>query len=123
MINLIKEVPENMIDMYAYGYCMCLATALHRKYGFEIQVALSLDNGIEYIDHAWVFDKADGNIIDIDGRYPPERNGFLNSDNRLVSGLDECSLLKIIDAYHSNTPAEWEHLVTSANLFIEEYFA
>lgn len=123
MINLIKKVPEDLSEMYAYGYCMCLATALHRKYGFEIQVALSLENGVEYIDHAWVFDKTDGNIIDIDGRYAPERNGFLNSNNRVIYGLDEFSLLDIISAYTSNTPEEWEQLIMSANSIVDEYFA
>lgn len=121
MPNLTKPVPEDFIDMYAYGYCMCLATALHRKYGLEIQVALSLDNGIEYIDHAWVFDPVDGMIIDVDGRYAPEFNGFVRPSNRVVSGLDEASLLAIIHCYHKNP--RWENLISEANSFIDEYFA
>lgn len=124
IFNLTKPVPENFIDIYAYGNCMCLATALHRKYGLEIQVALSLDNGIEYIDHAWVFDSADGMIIDVDGRYAPERNGFVNPSNRVVSGLDEAALLAIIHVYHNKTTAiEWESLISEAHSFIDEYFA
>lgn len=121
MINLTKPVPEHFIDTYAYGYCMCLATALHRKYGLEIQVALSLDNGVEYIDHAWVFDPADGKIIDVDGRYPPECNGFVTTDSRVVTGLDELGLRAIIQRYHKND--NWELLIQSATSFIDEYFS
>ena len=122
MVDLIKTPDEKIIEQYSYGQCMYLATALHRKYNFEIQCIMESDDVGEYLHHAWVVD-TDGMMIDIVGKFPSNKNDFVNDLSKVIGKLNESDLLAIIRKYSDIKDDAWNICIKEAEDLISEYFA
>lgn len=119
------EMPQEIYEHYSYGHCMHLAAALHRRLGWEIQVAIMPSDRYlpPYVDHAWVVDPTARLCLDSDGLYPIERNGFITLNIHLMKGLSEQDLMKhtLMGSKHF-TIAEWNESVDQAIIIVDRFF-
>lgn len=119
-----KNLDDDTIDEYIGGKCMFLAAAFHRIHGYEIQVVIEDYNTTHaYVSHAWVVIPNSGDMIDIDGRYPLSKNGWIGF-GKYVTGLTEQSLKNIINktSYKPISDSEWESEVQKALTLISKHF-
>lgn len=125
MTASFRNLPESTVEAYVCGKCMYLAAALHRRYGFEIQLALA-DPGSPhaYIEHAWVIEPNTGNLIDIDGQYPEHKNGWLGPTDQRVTGLNEAMLKEwvVATATRPLPQTEWDLAVEEAEQLLLNHF-
>lgn len=120
-----KELPQEIYEYYSYGHCMHLAAALHRRLGWEIQLAIMPSDGYlpPYVDHAWVVDPKRRLCLDSDGLYPIERNGFITPNNPLVDGLSEQDLMEhTLVGSKPFTKDQWDESVSKALSVVDTYF-
>lgn len=103
---------------------MHLAAALHRKLGWIIQAAVTPDQPLSYIDHAWVVDPSGCFALDSDGLYPIERNGFIDGQNIYYPCLSEQELkqLTLQGSCNSFSDIEWEHSIVEASDVVDNNF-
>lgn len=113
------------LDAFVCGKCMYLAAALHRVRGWEIQAVIEPAEGQypPWVGHAWCVDPSTGHCVDIDGAYPPDRNGWIRPDNELVLGLDEASLrqLTLAGASQPFTLEQWNREVLGTLKVVQAY--
>lgn len=121
MVDRIKIPTSEIDECYSYGRCMFLATALHRKFGLEIQCVMESDSNGEFISHAWVVEN--GMIIDINGKNTPEMNDYVEDSSTIITGLSEQLLISVIHRYRQVNPHDWEIRVNEAMLIVNEYFS
>lgn len=115
---------EKNIEFYEYVYekSIYLAAALHRLYGWEIQVALTGEDK-RTIGHAWCVPAGVEKYIDIEGVHDASANGWVSYDDELVQGLTDESLMKL-SASVSDLPDgldEWNAKVDSAAEVAKSY--
>ena len=121
---LFKDLPEELNEQYVCGKCMYLAAALHRRFGFPIEVCVEVPGTPHaYVGHAWVVDPATGDVIDIDGQYPASANGWLHPAAEHRQGLDEKDLFALITStcYQPFEDGEWEQAVADAQAVIDQH--
>lgn len=119
------EMPQDIYEHYSYGHCMHLAAALHRRLGWEIQVAImpSERDLPPYLDHAWVVDPTASLCLDSDGLYPIERNGFITLNTHLMKGLSEQDLMDhTLVGCKPFTKDEWNDSVVQALAVADKFF-
>lgn len=136
------------LDAYTCGKCMYLAAALHRQYGWSIQVVLAQHEitGLRTtfqelqeelrrpdqsrfvspsIGHAWVVEPVSGMCVDIDGRYASSQNGWDNGYDTVVSNLNEAELRELtnIGTESPLSVEEWNARVAEAAVVVKDYLA
>jgi hypothetical protein len=134
------EVPDQVVEKYLYGHCMDLATAIHRKRGWEIHVALepcdypgagdtlTVDGLIgmlgekstwPYIAHAWCVHPETGDYHDIDGATHPDNFAWAGH----IKGIDEDALRRLVDisAQRIVTREDWDASVAEAAQVLKQY--
>lgn len=117
---------QEEIDVYINGKCMYLAAALHRQFGWEIQVAQEFpDTDESYIGHAWCVDPQTGFCVDIDGAYPHDISGWIHPAAKLLTGMDEAALrtLTMTTGEYPFDEAHWEAEVAAAQAVVTNYLA
>lgn len=121
---LFKNLPAGLAEQYASGKCMYLASALHRRFGYPIEVAIA-DSATAhaYVEHAWVVEPVNGDVIDIDGQYPAEANGWLRPSAEHRQGMDEKALFELVTctSYLPIEDIEWQRDVDAALALVDQY--
>ncbi len=121
---LFKDLPAELNEHYVCGHCMYLAAALHRRYGFPIEVCVEEPGTAHaFVGHAWVVDPATGDVIDIDGQYPATANGWLHPAAEHRQGMDEKALYALVasTATRPFEDKEWELAVADALTVLDQY--
>lgn len=120
-----REVPEQEVDeRYISGACMYLAAALHRKFGWKIQVMFTNDQPRDYIEHAWVIDPSGQYTLDIDGLVPIQRSGWIHEYGTYHQDVTDAGLRELTEI-SSGRPLPldvWEDQVGQAASDVERYF-
>lgn len=116
---------EDEMSEYACGKCVSLAAAIHRLTGWEIQAVIEPADAHypPWVGHAWCVDPSTGNCVDIDGAYPPEKNGWVGPGSDVRMGLNEAQLreVTVIGAGKNWDPDNWASEVEEAMPVAKDY--
>ncbi len=118
------DLPADIYDRYSSGWCMHLAAALHRKLGWKIQAVVTKTCPPNYIEHAWVVDPSGTKMLDIDGYYSVNKNGWIHPANTLHEDLTEDQLKGLTrDGFYNPSEFdddEWNRDVEQALIDIQK---
>jgi hypothetical protein len=116
---------EDELSEFVCGKCVDLASAIHRITGWEIQAVIEPadEHYPAWVGHAWCVDPTTGNCVDIDGSYPPAKNGWVGPGSDVRTGLNEAQLrvLTTAGAGVNWDPNSWDSGVEAAMPVAREY--